>query len=282
MDAATWTSLRNEGSTRAPDTGRGVGIALEPREEYLAAIVLKRLPYSQSDFNDLPTFEVTAEEIGSDQLGRSDHETLNWFRVIPEVLGGAPLPGIDAIQTVERLVLANFKSIERTGICRYEPTTPFANPIPDSVNIGADYFSLIREYNNILAVWHNENDLLLSGSVEVRRLRPQARVGYRCRITDTFSGETLECFTESVAHHFSYPGPSTTHLTLARGRNPETWPAMAKTRFDELGITSTYDVDKLIARGVVPASWRPGAVIQEGGGGVASPVSPQAFTRIKE
>jgi hypothetical protein len=176
------------------------------------ALVLRQCPFWGKAWQGLPTVTVESDEVGDMDLSTGDVDVKNWIR---------PMDETNTKQFLNtKIGTINPRSIGRFGFCRYENPTQFVFPSAADVRLGnqADIASILRATASLQTLWNHSNENLLSGSMTLC-LHPEIRVGYRLLYKDRDTATQLEFYVEEVHHTFSYPGPSTTTVTVTRGRD---------------------------------------------------------------
>lgn len=181
-------------------------------------LFLEERPYSHDKFAHIEGYELRETEVIQEDLGKSDADIRNWIRVYPD----AQFLGADIVN-VAGVGYSDKFSMARAGLRKLEPTTnAFAEFNRSLVDVNQGIASgLLQEWSGLLAEWNVVNDRMLAGTMTTR-LRPDIHVGRRLDYTNSRTGEHLSFYIEGVSHSFTYPGASTTTLTLTRGVERET------------------------------------------------------------
>ncbi len=180
------------------------------------SVVLRQCPFWGRDWEALPTLSLDSDEVSELQLGKSDNDVRNWIRALDEG---------DTRQFLsnEHIGTVNPESIDRFGFRRYENSTIFAYPVTATQNsptptLVPGIADILKAQSALQTLWHHSNEKLYNGSM-VLCFRPEVRVGYRVFYMERDTATQYAFYCEAVGHTFGYPGPSSTHLTLTRGRD---------------------------------------------------------------
>lgn len=195
------------------------------------ALVLRQYPYWGSAWDNLTSAIVAKDEIVSADLGTSDEEVKNWFRVMDEPTATGPAVGTAVYLPIG---IFNNESIKRFGFRRFEMPTQYLYD-PTAVPQVCQY-DLLKEFTALHALWYHSNEYLLNGSITTY-FRPDIRVGYRLDV-DEVGDDYYQYYVEGVQHSLAYPGQSSTTLTVTRGRKSK----------NELFL---WDLDRLTKEGVI-------------------------------
>lgn len=200
-------------------------------------LYLEERPFSHDKFAELDSVQVDESEVISEELGLSDEDTKNWIRLYPDAQF---LPA--ELVNIAGLGYTNKASVQRSGLCKFEPTTnafgDFSQAVVDVE--GGIPSGTLQDWVGIIAEWNANNDMLLAGTMTTR-LRTDARVGTRFDYTNTRTGEKLSFYIESISHNFVYPGASTTTFNLTRGVEREEGSALKFPLLKTLGELTLRD-----------------------------------------
>lgn len=202
-------------------------------EETGPVLRLREYPFSRDAFRALAALKLPSTMVLDKDLGKSDADVRNWFRIFVDWEHGKP---DTSVSVGNRIGYGAPASMRRHGLCRMEETTnglfPFASPstlldyerpVPDQIELGTQK----------IAEWHSRNEDFYCGSF-MTPLLPAAKVGMRLDYENEEAQDFLSFYLESVAHQFSFTergGASTTTLGVTRG-TPSDLEALLS--FDEL------------------------------------------------
>lgn len=183
--------------------------------QYTLSLVFRQRPYDADAFRALPSVQVYSTEVWDLDVAYASHEIFNVFRVWG-MQSGATIFG----EHLEYLV--NQESIKRHGALRMEPESAYTFPTLKNAD---DYSKgniqsvtpgqLVSEYTKIIAIWNNQNENLLGGTVEMR-YRPEIRVGQRLVLS--FADNTrIEAYIQTMTLNYESQDESSTVLTVVRG-----------------------------------------------------------------
>ena len=181
------------------------------------SLVMRQYPFSKSDFSSLNIISINADEVSSEHLSTSDRDVKNWFRVAFEPAAGQNASMLTAVAGAGWLCP---DSIQRHGVRRFEVTTNAWGSTPEVVKVNSETGNvggLMHEYAGLLAEWHYQNDVFLSGSLSTG-LRADAHIGCRLNYDNDYTDEHLSFYVEAVNHDFKWMGgASSTTFTVTRG-----------------------------------------------------------------
>jgi hypothetical protein len=174
-------------------------------------------------YKHLDVVVLDTRDIISENIGRSDNDECNLMEVISDGFMGKHMKF--AVQDLQPIVTPI--SVMRNGLRVRSYTTRFArfssklrtNQGIDSV--GTRY--KIARWALLLDHWYQHNIEYLTGTMTTRAF-PEIRVGYRLDISD----RKESYYVEGVNHHWQYPEPMTTSLTLSRGQRNDPYPVYIK------------------------------------------------------
>lgn len=183
--------------------------------QFTLSLVFRQRPYDADAFRALPTVQVYASECWDIDLAYASHEIYNVFRVWG-MQAGAMVFG----EHLEYLV--NQESIKRHGALRFEPESIYTFP---TLKDADDYSKgnvqnvtpgqLISEYTKIIAIWNNQNENIVGGTIEMR-YRPDIRVGQRL-VLSFGDGTRIEGYIQTLSHNYEAQEQCSTVLTIVRG-----------------------------------------------------------------
>lgn len=215
--------------------------------EGVPTLVLREHPYDSDPFNALDAVELDTDELTDEDIGTSDNDVVNWFRIHPDI------PGTEQLAATARIGVMNPASIRQHGLRRFERWSNAVGEL-DKLIEGADggdtqAKGLLQEWCEVVAAWNWGNEFLLSGSLS-SRMRSAARIGKRLDLSNSRTGENLSFYIEGVTQTFQYPSPGArTQFSVARGVGR---PVMV--RDSSGGKTKDKDVSKLLTAGFVQVS----------------------------
>jgi hypothetical protein len=186
-------------------------------EDGLPTLHLEERPFSHEAFAALGGAPINSDEVTQEDVGSSDNDTMNWFRVLPDAQF---IPAETAY--AQGLGYGSMDSMARAGLRKLEATTSFFGEFKGFLATatdggGAQEDGLLQKWAQSLTEWYFPNDQFLSGTF-VSRLRPDIHVGQRLDYTNTRrTSEALSFYVEGVSHSFVYPGASSTTLSVTRG-----------------------------------------------------------------
>ena len=183
--------------------------------QFTLSLVFRQRPYDTDAFRALPSVQVFSSECWDIDVAYASHEIFNVFRVWG-MQAGATVFG----EHLEYLV--NQESVKRHGALRFEPQTIYTFP---TLKDADDYSKgnvqsvtpgqLISLYTKIIAIWNNQNENILGGTIQMR-YRPDIRVGQRL-VLSFADGTRIEGYIQTLSHNYEAQGESSTVLTIVRG-----------------------------------------------------------------
>lgn len=183
--------------------------------QFTLSLVFRQRPYDADAFRALPSVQVYSTECWDIDLAYSSHEVYNVFRVFG-LQAGAQVFG----EHLEYLV--NQESVKRHGALRFEPESVYTFPtLKDADNYSKGNTStvtpgqLISEYTKIIAIWNNQNENLLGGTIQMR-YRPDIRVGQRL-VLSFADGTRIEGYIQTLSLNYEAQDESSTVLTIVKG-----------------------------------------------------------------
>lgn len=168
-------------------------------------------------WNALPTHGVPGSDVTESDIGRGGHERYNFFAIYPAadlVQAGDPLFG--AVST--RAVSMDPTSIRIHGLRIFEHATRYARhaaPLPAWKAVDRD-LAYSKAVHDRVKLWYALNAHLYNGTVTLKRLYPQIRIGDRVWLVWR-EGKGITFYVEGVQHEWRYPHRGQTILTLTRG-----------------------------------------------------------------
>jgi hypothetical protein len=188
---------------------------LPGNRQYVLSLVFRQRPYDADAFNALPAVQVFTTECWDIDISYASHEVFNIFRVWG-LQAGATIYG----EHFEYLV--NQDSVKKHGALRFEPETNYTFPTLEEANSysqgqqqSVTPQQLVSLYTKIIAIWNNQNENLLAGTV-VMRYRPDIRVGMRM-VLSYHDGHRVEGYVQTLTHNYQAQGESQTVVTVVRG-----------------------------------------------------------------
>lgn len=186
------------------------------------ALLLYRNPWSNrfyDDWTNLPTRVVRDSDLISMDLGRSNDEVSNTWRVWTDAQGIYKTQGGGDIGDARKL--RDLDSIQRYGERPLQITTPFL-----SGQGGTDQLNLVRKYSFMLKDWNRWNEWFLNGTLTMKGMAA-VRVGDRLwhwdhdfgddTDVDKFEGG-VDFYVESVTQDFRAFQGWTTSVQVTRGQ----------------------------------------------------------------
>lgn len=187
-----------------------VNPSLSAPDEPTPCVFLREKPYvttlERGPWFSLPLHEVTPQDVLTSNVGMTDEERINAIYLYAANIGGSAQDQY----AVTRPGYSQ-KSLQRHGIRKIEEGTRFAKIT------GRPWDMEVAEWLGLLACWYGPNHRLLNGSVTLRRVFPQIRVGHRIAIGDRNSVQRETYYVESVSHTWTFPQGGTTSLQVTRG-----------------------------------------------------------------
>ncbi len=186
------------------------------------ALVFKQHPYDIDVFFDLADHDVFSTEVVATNIGRSDADLVNWVKILTKMIPQGRGEGA----TIFAEPLLSPESLNTHGIRRlYDYTIyPFPNPTRSLAPFGPEtaageeggFIGLLNSLNGVIARWHSFNDLLVSGTIAMGRLRNDIRLGQRVNYFRR-GDEGFSFLVEGIRHQYVYQGVSTTTINVTRG-----------------------------------------------------------------
>jgi hypothetical protein len=157
-------------------------------------------------FLKLPIVSVVSGDVLEQNLGLSDAERQNLFKIYSNVVGttlGA---------SVQLRAEINADSVERYGPCYATYTTSFAD------HGQSDPASLLKDWTGLLEHWYLNNHKLENGIISING-NPSVRVGKRLDIKGLYKKDTTSksYYIEGYVDQWQFPGIWTQTLQLNRG-----------------------------------------------------------------
>jgi len=220
--------------TRNPVNGRMIELlqvrGLRP------AVYLRERPFPSSEFEPhekwtrLPTHDLFPEDISARQIvkGGAQHRFNYWMLTAAGSQAGA-LGHAAAVQSyAERsggsqspisgrpgqYPIYDIDDIRRHGLRKFSQSTRFL-PLQDP-DIGALFIAVSSRWLKLVHDWYVVAPLEFTGTLTSSYLMPWIRIGHRVREV-MFDGKRIVYYVEGVHHHYSYPGPGSTAITVTRG-----------------------------------------------------------------
>jgi len=250
-------------------------------EKWATRVIFRPRPYLLKDMVNLPRHVLASTETEAEDIGFSDNEVKNYFRVTPVPVGQAIDTTLGQGKNVADIAMLNAESMTRFGLSRFETTSDFCfsedvnlvstvviSPslfVPMKLNVydlgkranRKLFIPTLRKQTEILAVQQCRNEELASGTVTCSMVRPEFHVGdvieYRTK------HEAIAFYLEGVGHNGTAGQRSRTNLTLVRGV-PLAELEAARNRVDY--IEAEIDERKLRwvtprTAGLTPSGYRP-------------------------
>lgn len=212
--------------------------------EWAPRVIFRPRPYLLQDMAKLPRRKLNASDITEENIGFSDHDVKNYFRVSPVQMGVVKdlLLGTGSVGAKNDLAIINGDSIVRFGLNKFEPSSDFCHgsevlenyelvPIPGafpsykaqtiedlgkSVNWKA-VITIVRKQTEILAVQHCRNEQLLNGNMTTASVMPWFFVGDVIEYKNDLTKEEIAFYLEGVSHRGEAGGRTNTNLAVIRG-----------------------------------------------------------------
>ena len=171
----------------------------------------------RAPWSALPTHDVPGTHVLDANLGRGGQERYNFFLVYPAadlVQAGDPIFGAVGVRSISM----DTASIRVHGLRKFEHATRYArHPGPMPAGKAADKdLAYAKAIHDRLKLWYALNPHFYNGSITLKRLRPDIRVGDRARLTWR-DGREIVFYVEGVQHSWRYPQHGQTTLTVTRG-----------------------------------------------------------------
>lgn len=190
--------------------------SLSPVESPHPIVTVRERPFvnavlgSQSPWFRLPTITLRRHELGDMDLGHSDNERVNLFLIY----------GIAGLQaSTDNYVLSppayDLEDVRRHGLCRWERSTIFTG-LGDAGD-GFTWSGEIADWHSLVTSWYSPNHLWLNGSIMVKTILPEARIGYRVVVEGEKASERTQAYVENVRTSWAFPAGGTTTLGVTRG-----------------------------------------------------------------
>ncbi len=191
----------------------------------IAALIRERpFPTNENGIDSmwykLPTWVIPTWMIQNQDLGRSGHERYTLF----DLIGDYSLGSSDE-QAATQFPAWWREGIENWGLRAYHQTTRhYAQPTgPNNANGPAQWIEERGRWLEILRDWYGPNPYLRQGSITIKTMLPEIRIGHRILLDDGSGADNREQFyVEGVRLGWRAPTQSagatgTTTLTVTRG-----------------------------------------------------------------
>lgn len=191
-------------------------------DRWAPRVIMRPRPYLSGDLLDLKRHEIDATQLSALNIGRSNTDIKNMFRVIPDFVGKR----VDAISYGDlRFALANVDSMVKHGLKRFEPLSSFVWKVSAvaynqkfKVKASSSYVvEATKEQVEKIALQNYRNDFLLNGLFTTAGSMTDLRVGNALRYTDKRYGEDLMFYIEGVSHQGSSDSRSRSSISVTRG-----------------------------------------------------------------
>lgn len=183
---------------------------LSAPDEPVPCVFLREKPFittaDRGPWFSLPIHELTPQDVMASDVGVTDEERINAIYLYAANIGGSAQDQY----AVTRPGYSE-RSLQRYGLRKMEEGTRFAKIT------GKPWDLEVAEWLGLLACWYGANHRLLNGSITLRRVFPQIRVGHRIAIGDRSSNLRETFYVEAVAHTWTYPQGGSTSLQVTRG-----------------------------------------------------------------
>lgn len=190
-------------------------------QSYEMQAIIRERPFinsvdkSNSPFFKLPKWSIPEWILGSRNLNRNGQERFTAFDLIAQYQFGNSQYDQHALAPI----LMNLSDVERYGVKVMSQSTKYYEE--DSKKWDVMRFDWMRR----LADWYGANPYFLSGSISVKPVLPEIRVGQRVALMDATEKKEYETtyYVEGVTHSLSWPrtGAESVHgettLRLTRG-----------------------------------------------------------------
>ena len=192
-----WTDLIRGGTSQSsnPDDNEFTPVDSQPTVFYRNRPFPTLAEGKDSPWFKLRTHVLPVQHLESDDVGRSGAERYNAFFASPQVVQEALADGgLDLNQP-----LWSSDDIARHGLRRFDVTSKYTSGVANLLGVSRAQRRLCRD-------WYCINPYLLSGTIQARVGKPEARIGDRLLIPGRISSSEDETYyIEQVTHNWA-PG----------------------------------------------------------------------------
>lgn len=159
----------------------------------------------------IPSFAISRHDIVTSDVGLNDDERMNLFLLYASNVGQTMMD-----QYALNLPAYDRQECARHGIRKREDDTRFSgvgarNGIPDAWNVE------VGTWHSLLVSWYAMNHRYFSGSMSLRYLVPEIRVGTRLVVGEDDEANREQFYVENVGQSWRFPQGGSTTLGLTRG-----------------------------------------------------------------